>query len=114
MQEAEAQVTEAPLTLPAAASSSNGALPLDAPDAIYLGFAKGDYDRAPGRRGRIIRDDPAKYPTRDAFVGGWAGGEIALKQEMEAFKAADVCFMFNSLVIVSPTAALRQGAHSLH
>ena len=43
------------------------------------GFPKGDYDRTPGRKGRVIRDDPSKYPSKEDMgfflgaVGGWAG-----------------------------------------
>lgn len=53
------------------------------------GFPKGDYDRTPGRKGRVIRDDPKKYPGREdmgplkSVVGGWAGGEAGLWQLRE-------------------------------
>lgn len=53
-------------------------------EEIYIGFPKGDYDRTPGRKGRVVKDDPAKYPGRESLgglpsvVGGWAGGEVGL------------------------------------
>lgn len=47
---------------------------------IYIGFEKGDYAPRAGRTGRVVIDDPNKYPGRDNdFVGGWAGGEVGLK-----------------------------------
>jgi hypothetical protein len=46
---------------------------------IYIGFEKGDYAPRSGRKGRVIVDDPARYPTRTSLVGGWPGGEVALK-----------------------------------
>ena len=47
---------------------------------IYIGFEKGDFAPREGRVGRVVVDDPAKYPGRDNdFVGGWAGGEVGLK-----------------------------------
>lgn len=62
---------------------------------IYLGFEK--YDTAPraGRKGKVIKDDPRKYPGKDdlgfflGVSGGWAGGETAIvkiKEEAEAAK----------------------------
>eukprot|EP00882_Tetradesmus_deserticola_P022125 GHRQ01024011.1.p2 GENE.GHRQ01024011.1~~GHRQ01024011.1.p2 ORF type:complete len:148 (+),score=50.09 GHRQ01024011.1:387-830(+) len=33
--------------------------------AIYIGFAKGDYASREGRKGRVIRDDPTKYPAKE-------------------------------------------------
>lgn len=47
---------------------------------IYIGFEKGDFAPREGRVGRVLVDDPDKYPRRDNdFVGGWAGGEVGLK-----------------------------------
>lgn len=47
---------------------------------IYIGFEKGDYAPREGRVGRVVIDDPRKYPGRDNdFVGGWAGGEVGLQ-----------------------------------
>lgn len=37
-------------------------------ETIYLG------------KGKTIVDDPSKYPSRNEYVGGWAGGETGLKQ----------------------------------
>ncbi|EFJ47103.1 hypothetical protein VOLCADRAFT_120979 [Volvox carteri f. nagariensis] len=56
-------------------STSAGAL-----EDIYIGFEKEDgYGSREGRTGRIIRDDPRKYPSRDEWgTGGWAGGEAGL------------------------------------
>lgn len=88
---------------PAATPAPEAAAPAPAPaaasgDAIYLGFPKGDYDRSAGRTGRVIRDDPKKYPAKEnvggftGAVGGWAGGEAGLWQlrdEVKAQEAAD-------------------------
>ncbi|KAG2455160.1 hypothetical protein HYH02_000977 [Chlamydomonas schloesseri] len=54
-------------------------------EEIYIGFVKeeGFGDRT-GRKGRVIKDDPRKYPSRDwVGVGGWAGGEAGLWQLRE-------------------------------
>eukprot|EP00798_Chlamydomonas_sp_ICE-L_P013886 gene13886-19812_t len=57
-------------------------------DEIYIGFPKNDYDRSEGRKGRVIKGDPAKYPSRDGmFTGGWAGGEAGLWQFREQIEA---------------------------
>lgn len=41
----------------------------DAPSEIYIG------------KGKTVQDDPAKYPDRNGLgVGGWAGGEVQLKE----------------------------------
>ncbi|KAI8466555.1 MAG: hypothetical protein J3K34DRAFT_433278 [Monoraphidium minutum] len=69
--------TDAPTGADAAASSSDGA-------EIYLGFAKDDYAPRAGRKGRVVKDDPSKYPSKEDLglflgaTGGWAGGEAAL------------------------------------
>lgn len=49
-------------------------------EEIYIGFEKGDYAPRTGRKGRVVKDDPEKYPDRSALTGGWAGGEVGLKQ----------------------------------
>ena len=53
-----------------------------------LGFVKGDYAPREGRKGRVIVDDPSKYPGRDelGLVGGWAGGEAALQKLRDEIK----------------------------
>lgn len=97
---AEAQEPSASTSAPAAAAAAPAAeaKPAAAPAPkpakpqvpegkaeIYIGFEKGDYAPREGRVGRVIVDDPTKYPGRDNdFVGGWAGGEVGLK----AFAAA--------------------------
>ena len=50
-------------------------------EKIYLGFQKGDTDRS--KPGRVIEDDPSKYPDRTQTVGGWAGGEKGLQEFIE-------------------------------
>ncbi|GLC35937.1 hypothetical protein PLESTB_000521200 [Pleodorina starrii] len=54
-------------------------------EEIYIGFEKEDgFGSREGRKGRVIRDDPRKYPSRDAWgTGGWAGGEAGLWQLRE-------------------------------
>ncbi|GIL72635.1 hypothetical protein Vretimale_4380 [Volvox reticuliferus] len=49
-------------------------------EEVYIGFEKEDgYGSREGRKGRVIRDDPRKYPSRDQWgTGGWAGGEAGL------------------------------------
>ena len=47
---------------------------------IYIGFDKADSTPRKGRKGRVLKDDPKRYPDRDAFSGGWAGGEIGLRE----------------------------------
>ena len=47
---------------------------------IYIGFDKGDSIPRKGRKGRLVSDDPKRYPDRDAFSGGWAGGEVGLRE----------------------------------
>lgn len=51
---------------------------------IYIGFKKGDYEPRAGRIGRFLKDDPSKYPSKDEFCGGWAGGEAGLWKLREA------------------------------
>jgi hypothetical protein len=58
---------------------------------IYIGFAKGDYAPREGRQGRFVTDDVSKYPQRSEYTGGWAGGEVGLKQFVEV-RAEDVLF----------------------
>jgi hypothetical protein len=44
---------------------------------IYIGFPKGDYARPEGRKGRVIKDDPTKYPGKDD-LGPFLGATGAL------------------------------------
>lgn len=59
---------------------------------MHAGFPKNDYAPRAGRKGRVIVDDPAKYPAKDNLgpflgaTGGWAGGEAALVKLREAIK----------------------------
>jgi hypothetical protein len=32
---------------------------------IYIGFPKGDFAPREGRKGRVIKDDPTKYPAKE-------------------------------------------------
>lgn len=54
-------------------------------EEIYIGFVKEEgFGSREGRKGRVIKDDPKKYPSRDwVGVGGWAGGEAGLWQLRE-------------------------------
>ncbi|GLI68817.1 hypothetical protein VaNZ11_013320 [Volvox africanus] len=65
--------------------TSTSAGPLE---EIYIGFEKEDgYGSREGRKGRVIRDDPRKYPSRDQWgTGGWAGGEAGLWKLREQVK----------------------------
>eukprot|EP00879_Flechtneria_rotunda_P010724 GHRR01011206.1.p1 GENE.GHRR01011206.1~~GHRR01011206.1.p1 ORF type:complete len:246 (+),score=79.20 GHRR01011206.1:2-739(+) len=86
LQAASPTVAE-PATAAAAPSSCRTAE--DGLEEIYIGFAKGDYGPREGRKGRVIRDNPAKYPGKDnmgllqGISGGWAGGEAGLWQLRE-------------------------------
>lgn len=59
---------------------------------IYIGFPKGDYAPRQGRQGRVVKDDPKKYPNKEdlgpftGVVGGWAGGEAGLWKIREAYQ----------------------------
>ena len=50
-------------------------------EQIYIGFEKGDKDRS--KAGRLIEDDPSRYPDRTQTTGGWAGGEQGLAAFIE-------------------------------
>lgn len=73
--------------------SSTGAKSSDN-EEIYIGFKKDDFAPREGRQGRVIIDDPKKYPAKEDFMdgllvglsGGWAGGEAALVVQREQFK----------------------------
>lgn len=53
---------------------------------IYIGFDKSDTSPRAGRKGRVVSDDPSKYPDRDPLSGGWAGGEVGLQSFIEEDK----------------------------
>uniref|UniRef100_A0A7S0S335 Uncharacterized protein n=1 Tax=Chlamydomonas leiostraca TaxID=1034604 RepID=A0A7S0S335_9CHLO len=81
---------------------------------IYIGFPKGDYARPPGRKGRVIKDDPAKYPDREdmgplrGVVGGWAGGETSLWQFREAIKGEGKSENKSVKGVLAPSSPVRQ------
>lgn len=60
---------------------------------LYIGFEKNDTKPREGRQGRFVTDDPSKYPQRNEYVGGWAGGEVGLKQfvEVGGLRRRQVC-----------------------
>ncbi len=57
----------------------------EAAEDIYIGFEKGDYAPRIGRKGRVLKDDPSKYPDRTVLTGGWSGGEAGLQQWVEVW-----------------------------
>ena len=59
---------------------------------VYIGFEKGDYDRAKGRKGRVVKGKKEDYPDRNDFTGGWAGGEKGLQ---EFLKKYEVCHLYS-------------------
>lgn len=71
-------------------------VPKSGDDEIYLGFPKGDYAPREGRKGRVIKDDPKRYPDKEnkgffiGATGGWAGGEAGLWKLREEVKANGV------------------------
>lgn len=52
-------------------------------EEIYIGFDKSDAAPRKGRKGRVLNDDPSRYPKRDELSGGWAGGEVGLQKFVE-------------------------------
>lgn len=50
-------------------------------EQIYIGFEKGNTDRS--KAGRMIEDDPSRYPDRTQTTGGWSGGEKGLAAFIE-------------------------------
>ncbi len=50
-------------------------------EQIYIGFEKGNKDRSGA--GRMIEDDPSRYPDRTQTTGGWSGGEKGLAAFIE-------------------------------
>ena len=50
-------------------------------EQIYIGFDKGA--KTKDGKGRIIEDDPSRYPDRTQTTGGWAGGEQGLAAFIE-------------------------------
>ena len=50
-------------------------------EQIYIGFEKGNTDRS--KAGRMIQDDPSRYPDRTQTTGGWSGGEKGLAAFIE-------------------------------
>ena len=46
-------------------------------DVIYVGFSKDDIEaRKRGEKGRVVRDDATKYPSRNELTGGFAGARV--------------------------------------
>ncbi|KAJ9509203.1 hypothetical protein QJQ45_001486 [Haematococcus lacustris] len=76
----------------------------------YIGFPKNDYAPRAGRKGRVIVDDARKYPTRDALVGGWAGGEAGLWQLREQIKAEESTL--TDANVIAPKSPVRQPVKS--
>ena len=63
---------------------------------IYIGDTPGKGYSVEGYKGRFIRDDPLKYPSKvnygmlKGLAGGWAGGEVGLKERDLPEWAVDV------------------------
>ena len=96
---------------------------------VLIGFPKGDYARPPGRKGRVIKDDPSKYPDKEdagpftGVAGGWPGGEVGLLKFIEDSQVgggpasgssqrtlATVCFFIIILISLDFTQKSCQGA----
>ncbi len=58
-------------------------------EQIYIGFDKGAKDRS--GPGRVISDDPSRYPDRTQTTGGWSGGEKGLAAFIEVKPPALKC-----------------------
>lgn len=65
------------------ASEEDKAAAAKSGEEIYIGFDKSDGAPRKGRKGRVLNDDPSRYPARDELSGGWAGGEIGLRKFVE-------------------------------
>lgn len=65
-----------------------------AADEIYIGFQKGDYAPRTGRKGRVIRDDPSKYPAKEdvGFLPGATGRLLLLAGLHLACLYSSTCF----------------------
>jgi hypothetical protein len=57
---------------------------------IYIGFPKGDYARPEGRKGRVIKDDPTKYPAKDD-LGPFLGATGALLLSLFSLRQLTGC-----------------------
>lgn len=72
---------------PAAAAAAPAAAPNGKAAEIYIGHGKDDVEaKKAGVKGRFVVDDPSKYPRRDEYSGGWAGGEKGLKEFVAAYQ----------------------------
>lgn len=77
----------APITVGSPSSDSRSeVLQAKAQEDIYLG------------KGRFIKDDPKKYPSKTELTGGWAGGEAGLWELRDEIK---VCCGLRSVAILS-------------
>jgi hypothetical protein len=62
------------MTIVRCCSKDSGDVQAKAKEDIYLG------------KGRFIKDDPKKYPSKTELTGGWAGGEAALWELRDEIK----------------------------
>lgn len=75
---------------------------------IYIGFAKGDIAPRAGRKGRVIVDNPTKYPGKDD-VGPLPGATGTLGGYRVAART-DRC----TLLPICPSVSQRQTQHPAH
>lgn len=86
-------------------------------EEIYLGFPKNDHAPREGRKGRVIKDDPKKYPNREDLgpfigaVGGWAGGEVSLWELRDRVKK-DQANGTQSSKVLAPSSPVKQPVKS--
>ncbi len=82
-------------------------------EEIYIGFPKNDYEPREGRKGRVVKDDPRRYPDRDALTGGWAGGEAGLWKFRDAIKVRILSYVEAAQLFLCFTSWVQQGCSVL-
>ncbi|KAG2499153.1 hypothetical protein HYH03_002735 [Edaphochlamys debaryana] len=77
-------------------------------EEIYIGFVKEEgFGSREGKKGRVIKDDPRKYPSRDEYgTGGWAGGEVGLWELRDAVKSDKKAGSKKPVAAVGPSSPL--------
>jgi hypothetical protein len=73
---------------PTVSSTSTAPSNTDNAKDIYIGFAKDDTAPREGRKGRVIQDDPSKYPRKEdvGFLPGATGEEPSAARRMAGYQ----------------------------
>jgi hypothetical protein len=79
---------------------------------VYIGFPKGDFAPREGRKGRVIKDDPSKYPAKEdlGFFAGATGASEAPTAMLPGGRGLSCCFCVGLAVVllVQPQVANKQ------